>query len=98
DFHVTGVQTCALPIFPISGEINFEVNDNRTVLGQVSEYYSDQGGQLEAIDGISFSFSDWRFNLRQSNTQPLIRLNMEARNEKVRSEERRVGKECRSRW
>ncbi len=69
--------------FPISGEINFEVNDNQTVLGRVSKYYSDQGGQLETIDGISFSFSDWRFNLRQSNTQPLIRLNMEARNEKV---------------
>jgi len=69
--------------YPISGEINFEVNDNQTVLGRVSKYYSDQGGQLETIDGISFSFSDWRFNLRQSNTQPLIRLNMEGRSEKV---------------
>lgn len=69
--------------YPNSGEINFEVADVNAVLGQVEKYftegYSEKYIKIEKIDGLSIDFENWRFNLRGSNTQPLIRLNVEAR-------------------
>lgn len=65
--------------FPCSGEINFTIDDAPTAIANVKAHFDTQGGELDTIDGISFSFPDWRFNLRASNTEPLVRLNVESR-------------------
>ena len=65
--------------FPCSGEINRKVADPQAVLRTVRERYAPQALLLDETDGVSFEFADWRFNLRLSNTEPLIRLNVESR-------------------
>ena len=60
-----------------SGEINSEVQDPEAVLDMIKQEYSD--GSLIELDGISVEYSDWWFNVRMSNTEPLVRLNLEAR-------------------
>lgn len=63
--------------FPCSGEINTKIDDPKTKLIQLKEKYSD--GKLDEVDGISVEYENWRFNVRLSNTEPLIRLNVESR-------------------
>jgi phosphomannomutase / phosphoglucomutase len=65
--------------FPCSGEINFRVADAQSVVRQVRENYESKASAVSFIDGISMEFADWRFNLRSSNTEPLLRLNLESR-------------------
>ena len=65
--------------FPCSGEINFSVDDTTKVIDRVLEHYAAQQGELDRTDGISLAFPAWRFNLRASNTEPVIRLNVETR-------------------
>ncbi len=60
-----------------SGEINSEVADPDAVIARLRHDYAD--GQLIELDGVSFEYDDWWFNVRMSNTEPLIRLNLEAR-------------------
>jgi phosphomannomutase len=64
--------------FPSSGEINFQVDDVAAALARVRRAY-DQGAVIDRTDGLSFNFPDWRFNVRASNTEPLLRLNVESR-------------------
>lgn len=61
-----------------SGEINSEVPDVQGTVAQVEEAYTSQGADLDHLDGLTVNFPDWWFNLRASNTQPLLRLNVEA--------------------
>lgn len=63
--------------FPCSGEINSKVADVKAVLAKVEAAYP--GGQVDRTDGLSIEFDNWRFNLRGSNTEPVIRLNVETR-------------------
>ena len=65
--------------FPCSGEINFEVADSQACIDRVLDYYAKDQPHIDRTDGISVEFSDWRFNLRASNTEPLLRLNVETR-------------------
>jgi len=65
--------------FPVSGELNYRVPDARSTLALIESRYAPQARVLDRTDGVSFEFADWRFNLRSSNTEPLIRLNVEAR-------------------
>lgn len=65
--------------FPCSGEINFVVDDAREVVARVLAHYATQSPVIEHVDGVSAAFPQWRFNLRSSNTEPLLRLNVEAR-------------------
>lgn len=65
--------------FPCSGEINFKVADAKASIERVMDHFADQHAVLDYTDGISADFGDWRFNLRSSNTEPLLRLNVEAR-------------------
>ena len=66
--------------FPTSGEINLQVSeDPAPLLQRLSDAYSAQGALVDHIDGLSVDFPDWRFNLRPSNTEPLLRLNLETR-------------------
>jgi phosphomannomutase len=65
--------------FPCSGEINRTIADPAAVLVLAESSYSDQALSIEHVDGLSMSFADWRFNLRMSNTEPVVRLNVESR-------------------
>ena len=65
--------------YPCSGEINFQVHDTGQVIDQVLQRYVDQNPEIDRTDGISLEFECWRFNLRASNTEPVIRLNVETR-------------------
>lgn len=69
--------------FPCSGEINFRVPDVQAVLDQVSAKYRDVALSVDLTDGLSLEFANWRFNLRGSNTEPLLRLNVESRADKA---------------
>jgi phosphomannomutase len=62
----------------MSGELNFRVKDIKSVISSVQEKYRDQG-QEDFTDGYSLETPEWRFNIRGSNTEPLLRLNIEAR-------------------
>jgi phosphomannomutase len=66
-------------LFPVSGELNYRVPDARATLAAIEARYAPQARAVDRTDGVSFEFADWRFNLRSSNTEPLIRLNVEAR-------------------
>ena len=68
----------------ISGEINFETGKKDAIIKLAEEKYSD--GKIEHIDGLSVEYPNWRFNLRKSNTEPLLRLNLEARSENLQKE------------
>ena len=69
--------------FPCSGEINFTVDDAARVQERVAEHFAPVGPKVETIDGLSMAFDDWRFNLRASNTEPLLRLNVETRGDRA---------------
>lgn len=65
--------------YPSSGEVNLTVSDAPAVLAKVEAELADSALAIEHVDGLSVSFADWRFNLRASNTEPVIRLNVESR-------------------
>ncbi|GGP25436.1 phosphomannomutase CpsG [Silvimonas amylolytica] len=65
--------------YPCSGEINYRVEDVPAVLARIEAVYGDKAELIERVDGVSMSFADWRFNVRASNTEPLLRLNVESR-------------------
>ena len=66
--------------YPVSGEINLKVNNTKTIIDSIKEYYLDDALGLDETDGVGMEFEKWRFNLRASNTEPLIRLNVESYN------------------
>jgi phosphomannomutase len=66
-------------LFPVSGELNFRVPDAAATIAAFEARYAPRAVILDRTDGVSFEFADWRFNLRSSNTEPLIRLNVEVR-------------------
>ncbi len=74
--------------FPCSGEINRSIADPEAVLEAVRQRYADAALELETVDGLSMSFADWRFNLRRSNTEPVVRLNVESRGDRALMERR----------
>ena len=65
--------------FPSSGEINFTVADAGTAIENVLSAYRAGALSIDETDGVSLAFDDWRFNLRRSNTEPLVRLNVESK-------------------
>ncbi|RYI01223.1 MAG: phosphomannomutase, partial [Acetobacteraceae bacterium] len=65
--------------FPSSGEINFRVADLPAVVARVKAALEPEARSADRTDGLSLDFGDWRMNLRASNTEPLLRLNVEAR-------------------
>ncbi|WP_301293286.1 phosphomannomutase [Pseudomonas sp. GGS8] len=65
--------------FPCTGEINYKVADVAKTIEHVLAHYRPQSPILDMTDGISVGFEEWRFNLRGSNTEPLLRLNVEAK-------------------
>ncbi|MEZ8034574.1 phosphomannomutase CpsG [Vibrio crassostreae] len=69
--------------FPSSGEINRKVSDPEQVMACVLSHYRDNAVEIDHTDGISMDMGTWRFNLRQSNTEPLIRLNVETKQDRA---------------
>jgi phosphomannomutase len=67
--------------YPISGEINSTVKDAEAVMRKIEELYG-RTGKVDKTDGLSVAYDNWRFNLRISNTEPVIRLNVESRGDK----------------
>ena len=65
--------------YPCSGEINRPVDNAPALLHRIHEHYAPHALHEDSIDGINLEFADWRFNLRPSNTEPLLRLNVESR-------------------
>jgi len=77
-----------------SGEINFHVEDKDGKIREIAEHFKK--GQIDYLDGITVDFSDWWFNVRKSNTEPMLRLNLEAKTpamleEKMREVQRMLG-------
>jgi phosphomannomutase len=62
----------------LTGEINTPVSDVALKLQEIEERYHAEGGRITHLDGVSVDFDDWHFNVRPSNTEPLLRLNLEA--------------------
>lgn len=73
--------------YPISGEINSKVADAQEVLDRIEKDYGAKG-KVTKVDGLSVEFNNWRFNLRKSNTEPVIRLNVETRQDEKLCQEK----------
>jgi phosphomannomutase len=65
--------------FPASGEINSKVNDPERLMARIESVYQSEAQSIDYTDGLSINFSEWRFNVRKSNTEPLVRLNVESK-------------------
>ena len=65
--------------YPCSGEINRTIDDPQAILAKAEEVYGGDAKLVEKVDGLSADMGDWRFNLRMSNTEPVVRLNVESR-------------------
>ena len=76
-------------LFPVSGEINRKVGDPKAVLERARARYEHSAVAVTFVDGLSMDMGDWRFNLRMSNTEPLLRLNVESRADQALMEARR---------
>ncbi len=75
--------------YPVSGEINMTVDDTDKVIANVLKHFEGQQYNFDETDGIGLTFEDWRFNVRSSNTEPLLRLNVESRRNQNLMEEKR---------
>ncbi|MBN2591785.1 MAG: phosphomannomutase/phosphoglucomutase [Sedimentisphaerales bacterium] len=82
----TSVSELIKPLrkYSTSGEINFEVEDKQAKMEELTKLYSD--GQIDQLDGVTISFKDWWCNCRPSNTEPLLRLNIEAKTKELLDE------------
>ena len=72
------VDQCMID-FPCSGEINFTIADAKATLARIQAFYAPKALNISTLDGVSMTFADWRFNVRSSNTEPVVRLNVESR-------------------
>nr|WP_174507007.1 phosphomannomutase CpsG [Acinetobacter sp. Marseille-Q1620] len=68
--------------FPCSGEINFKVANSADTIQKIFDFYADQKPEIDKTDGVSLDFGTWRLNVRASNTEPLLRLNIESRKDR----------------
>ena len=69
--------------FLSSGEINFTVKDTANSIETIRHLFSEEARSVDELDGLSVSFKSWRFNLRKSNTEPLVRLNVETKGDQA---------------
>lgn len=71
-----------IALYPVSGEINRKVCNAITLISDIENRYAKEATDIDYTDGLSMSFPDWRFNIRTSNTEPLLRLNVEANSDR----------------
>ena len=74
--------------YPCSGEINRTIENPVVVLTKIEAVYRDQAESVEHVDGLSMSMGEWRFNVRMSNTEPVVRLNVESRGDQALMKEK----------
>lgn len=72
-----------------SGEINFEVSDKEGKMKELEEKYGVAASEISHLDGVRLDFSDWWFNVRSSNTEPLLRLNLEAKTKELMEQKKK---------
>ena len=77
---LSGLVGARVDMFPCSGEINRKVEDSAAILAALEAKYAD--GEQDKMDGLSVAYADWRFNVRTSNTEPVMRLNVETKGDK----------------
>ena len=75
--------------YPVSGEINTSVDDPNEVIARIEKHYAQLPHEIDRTDGLGMDFGEWRFNLRASNTEPLLRMNLETRGDQAMMEQRR---------
>jgi phosphomannomutase len=75
-------------LYFLTGEINTPVADVALKIQELKERYAAEGGRISHLDGVSVDFDDWHFNVRPSNTEPLLRLNLEALSEPLMEQKR----------
>jgi len=68
-----------IALFPVSGEINSTLTNPKSAIERVLSFYQSDALSIDKTDGVSIEFANWRFNVRCSNTEPLVRLNVESR-------------------
>lgn len=78
----------SMAAFPVSGEINSRISDPDAALARIQSCYEGVGGRMDFTDGLSMEFADFRFNVRKSNTEPVLRLNVETRGDRRLLEEK----------
>ena len=83
-----------MQVYPCSGELNYTVNNLPHVLDAIMQHFQPQSPQLDTTDGISLDFGDWRMNIRASNTEPLLRLNVESKANPALVEQKVTEIEC----
>ncbi|RVU83419.1 phosphomannomutase CpsG [Leucothrix sargassi] len=76
---LSALVNARIAAFPSPGEINFRLQDAQATIEKVRAHYEPLALSSDTTDGISFEFETWRFNLRSSNTEPVVRLNLETR-------------------
>ena len=74
--------------YPSSGEINNKIDDPKAAIARVFAFYQDSAQIIDKTDGISMEFGNWRFNLRSSNTEPVVRLNVESKADEALMQEK----------
>ena len=79
DARLSSLVADRIRAFPSSGEINRTVKDSTATFALLEAHYAPQALRVGRIDGLSLEFDNWRFNVRASNTEPVIRLNVESR-------------------
>jgi len=79
----------ATAAYPVSGEINRKIADPKAVLAKAEAIYGADADVVEHVDGLSVAYPEWRFNLRMSNTEPVVRLNVETKGDQVLMEAKR---------
>lgn len=77
-----------MELFPSSGEINLTISEPEKAIETIENQYSSDALLVDKTDGLSIEFSQWRFNLRMSNTEPVVRLNVESRQNKTLMQEK----------
>ena len=78
-----------MKLFPASGEINRKLaTDAKSILARARAAYEATAAAIDLTDGLSMEFPQWRFNLRGSNTEPLVRLNVESRGDEALMQEK----------
>lgn len=78
DLKLSKMVEARIAAYPSSGEINNKLDDPQTAIKRVREFYEKDALVVDETDGITLEFSEWRFNLRSSNTEPVVRLNVES--------------------
>jgi len=80
---LSGLVSERMKAFPCSGEINYKVQNSHNIIGKITDLYAKDAIKRDETDGISLEFDSWRMNIRTSNTEPLLRMNIESKKDPV---------------